>query len=40
MKRLLPIAAALAATASLAAAAFAGPSYDADGKIVSGAGGR
>lgn len=34
MKRLLPIAAALVATASLAAAAFAGPTYDADGRIV------
>ena len=34
MKRLIGLAAALLATASLAAAAFAGPSYDADGKIV------
>lgn len=34
MKRLIVTAAALIATASLAAAAFAGPSYDADGKIV------
>lgn len=34
MKRLLPIAAGLVAAGSLAAAAFAGPSYDADGKIV------
>ena len=34
MKRLTGLAAALLATASLAAAAFAGPSYDADGKIV------
>ncbi len=34
MKRLLPIAVGLVATASLAAAAFAGPAYDADGKIV------
>lgn len=34
MKRLLPIAAGLLATVSLAAAAFAGPSYDADGKII------
>lgn len=34
MKRLLPLAIAAAAALSLAAAAFAGPSYDADGKIV------
>lgn len=34
MKRLLPIAAGLVAAATLAAAAFAGPSYDADGKIL------
>jgi hypothetical protein len=34
MKRLIGLAAGLLATASLAAAAFAGPSYDADGKIV------
>jgi len=34
MKRLLPVVVGLAAAASLAAAAFAGPSYDADGKIV------
>lgn len=34
MKRLLPIAAGLLAAVSLAAAAFAGPTYDADGKIV------
>ena len=34
MKRLIGIAAALVATGALAAAAFAGPSYDADGKIV------
>lgn len=34
MKRLIGIAAALLATGTLAAAAFAGPSYDVDGKIV------
>ncbi|HPI47509.1 MAG TPA: cytochrome P460 family protein [Hyphomonadaceae bacterium] len=34
MKRLLPLAIAAAAALSLAAAAFAEPSYDADGKIV------
>jgi hypothetical protein len=34
MKRLFPLAAGLGAAASLAAAAFAGPSYDADGKII------
>lgn len=34
MKRLFSIAAGVAAAASLAAAAFAGPSYEADGKIV------
>ena len=34
MKRILPIAVGLIATVSLAAAAFAGPSFDADGKIV------
>ncbi|MEQ1782442.1 MAG: cytochrome P460 family protein [Hyphomonadaceae bacterium] len=34
MKRLFAIAAGLLATGALAAAAFAGPSYDADGKIV------
>lgn len=34
MKRLLPIAVSLVAAASIAAAAFAGPSYDADGKII------
>ncbi|MDP3494507.1 MAG: cytochrome P460 family protein [Hyphomonadaceae bacterium] len=34
MKRLLPVAVGIAAAVSLAAAAFAGPSYDADGKIV------
>ncbi len=34
MKRLMPIAASLLATVALAAAAFAGPSYDADGKII------
>ena len=34
MKRLIGFAAALLATGTLAAAAFAGPSYDADGKIV------
>jgi hypothetical protein len=34
MKRIFPIAAGLLAAASLAAAAFAGPSYDADGKIL------
>jgi len=34
MKRLFPIAAGLVAMASITAAAFAGPSYDADGKIV------
>jgi hypothetical protein len=34
MKRLLPIAVGLVAMASITAAAFAGPSYDADGKIV------
>ena len=34
MNRLLPIAVGLIATVSLAAAAFAGPSFDADGKIV------
>ena len=34
MKRLLSLAVGVAAAASLTAAAFAGPSYDADGKIV------
>ena len=34
MKRLIGLAAGLLATGALAAAAFAGPSYDADGKIV------
>jgi len=34
MKRLMLIAAGLAAGASLAAAAFAGPTYDAEGRIV------
>ncbi len=34
MKRLLPLAAGLMAAVSLAAAAFAGPAYDADGKII------
>jgi hypothetical protein len=34
MKRLFGIAAALLAMGTLAAAAFAGPSYDADGRIV------
>jgi hypothetical protein len=34
MKRLIGLAAGLLATVALAAAAFAGPSYDADGKIV------
>lgn len=34
MKRLLPIAVGLVAMASITAAAFAGPSYDSDGKIV------
>ncbi len=34
MKRLTVIAAALLAAGSLAAAAFAGPSYDAEGRIV------
>lgn len=34
MKRLLLIAAGFAAMASMAAAAFAGPTFDADGKIV------
>lgn len=34
MKRPFSIAAGVAAAASLAAAAFAGPSYEADGKIV------
>jgi len=34
MKRLIGLAAGLLATASSAAAAFAGPSYDADGKIA------
>jgi len=34
MKRLLPIAVGMIAMASITAAAFAGPSYDADGKIV------
>ena len=34
MKRLMLIAAGLVAGASLAAAAFAGPSYDAEGRIV------
>lgn len=34
MKRLTAIAVGLVATATLAAAAFAGPTYDADGKIV------
>ena len=34
MRRLLPIAVGFIAMASIAAAAFAGPSYDADGKIV------
>lgn len=34
MKRLSAIAIGIVATASLAAAAFAGPSYDAEGKLV------
>lgn len=34
MKRLLLIAAGFAAAASMAAAAFAGPTFDAEGKIV------
>lgn len=34
MKRVTSIAVGLLAAASLAAAAFAGPSYDADGKII------
>ena len=34
MKRIFPIALGVVAAVSLAAAAFAGPSYDADGKIV------
>lgn len=34
MKRLLVIAAGFAAAASMAAAAFAGPTFEADGKIV------
>lgn len=34
MKRILPIAVGLVAAVSLAAAAFAGPSFDADGKII------
>jgi Cytochrome P460 len=34
MKRLLPIVAGLLATATLAAAAFAGPTFDKDGKIT------
>ena len=34
MKRLFPIAVGLVAMASITAAAFAGPSYEADGKIV------
>lgn len=34
MKRILPIAVSLLSAGALAAAAFAGPSYDADGKIV------
>jgi hypothetical protein len=34
MKRILPITAGLLAASMLAAAAFAGPSYDKDGKIV------
>lgn len=34
MKHLIGITAALLATGALAAAAFAGPGYDADGKIV------
>src|SRR5919109_1363434 len=34
MKRIIPVAAGLLATVTLAAAAFAGPGYDADGKII------
>ncbi|RYZ10921.1 MAG: hypothetical protein EON61_11075 [Alphaproteobacteria bacterium] len=34
MKRLFPIAVGLVAMGSITAAAFAGPSYEADGKIV------